>query len=222
MTVATCPPTSASVHRRRRTSLGPNHFGTQSPRPTVVVVGGASGLDEVGVDRLRPVFASGIVPVVAEHGAVGVDGGTFSGVMRLLGEARAVLSTGSPLLGVVAAGTVQLPGWRARNDAGAVLEPNHTHFVIVRGDRWGVESPWIAQTSTVLAGSTRSITLLVDGGEIAYADVERSIEAGRRLVAVAASGRTADTLTAGFAGSESDERAQASADSGLVRSGADR
>ncbi|WP_445270823.1 hypothetical protein, partial [Streptomyces sp. DSM 41634] len=55
------------------------------PRPTVVVVGGAAGLDATDMDRLRPLFASGIAPVMEKYGAVGVDGGTLAGVMQLFG-----------------------------------------------------------------------------------------------------------------------------------------
>ncbi|HZE16128.1 MAG TPA: hypothetical protein VE197_10690, partial [Mycobacterium sp.] len=60
-------------------------LGLSPPRPTVVVVGGAGGLDRAGIERLRPVIATGIVPVLERLGAAAVDGGTLSGVMRMLG-----------------------------------------------------------------------------------------------------------------------------------------
>ena len=108
-------------------------LGLQPPRPTVVVVGGAGGLDEADIDRLRPIFSSGIVPELERHRAAVVDGGTLAGVMRLCGETRASLAASFPLVGVVAAGTVQLPGRPAPPD-GAALEPHHSHFLIVPGD----------------------------------------------------------------------------------------
>ncbi len=111
-------------------------LGLQPPRPTVVVVGGAGGLDEADIDRLRPIFGSGIVPELERHRAAVVDGGTLAGVMRLCGETRASLEASFPLVGVVAAGTVQLPGRPAPPD-GAVLEPHHSHFLIVPGDDMG-------------------------------------------------------------------------------------
>ncbi|MET0164722.1 MAG: hypothetical protein ABW318_06925 [Vicinamibacterales bacterium] len=186
------------------------------PRPTLVVVGGAGGFDEADMDRMRALFESGIVPVMVKYGAVGVDGGTLAGVMRLFGEARA--ASGVPLVGVAAAGTVTLPGKPAPQQDAADLEPHHTHFVIVPGDQWGAESPWIAQTATVLADSAPSVTLLINGGEIAYADVERSVHAGRSVVAVAGSGRTADQFAAAVAGESADGRAAALIPSGLIRS----
>ena len=194
-----------------------NILGLQPPRPTVVVVGGAGGLDEADIDRLRPIFGSGIVPELERHRAAVVDGGTLAGVMRLCGETRASLAASFPLVGVVAAGTVELPGRPAPPD-GAALEPHHSHFLIVPGDSWGAEAPWIAQTASVLAGTSPSVTVLVNGGQIAYDDVERSVQAGRRVVVVAGSGRTADALAGAVDGAQSDERAQAVAASGLISS----
>jgi hypothetical protein len=184
-------------------------LGLNPPRPTVVVVGGAAGLEEAHTDSLRAVFAVGIAPVMESCRAIGVDGGTQSGVMRLFGEAHAATRATFPLVGVVAAGTVQLP---------QELEPNHTHFVIAPGEEWGAEAEWIARTATVLAGGAGSVTVLVNGGEIAYSDVQRSVEAGRPVFVVAGSGRTADVFADALAGVPADERAAALVDSGLIRS----
>jgi SLOG in TRPM, prokaryote len=191
-------------------------LGLHPPRPTVVVVGGAASLEKTGIDGLRPLFATGITPVMQRYGAVGVDGGTPFGVMRLSGEARAVAVPAFPVVGVVAAGTVQLPRGKPFNHAETVLEAHHTHFVIVPGDNWGDEAPWIARTATVLAGAASSITVLIGGGEIAYADVGHSVEAGRRVVVVAGSGGTADRLVDALAGATADQRSAALIESGLI------
>ena len=191
-------------------------LGLAPPRPTVTVVGGAGGLDETGLDSLRSIFLSGIVPMLQLYNAAAVDGGTLSGVMRLIGEARAQLGASFPLVGVAAAGTVRLPGRQAPPEVDTALEPHHTHFIIVPGDEWGAESPWIAQTTSVLAGGRPSVTVLINGGEIAYADIERSVQAHRRVVVVAGSGRTADAIAAALVGDVSDERAERLAGTGLI------
>jgi SLOG in TRPM, prokaryote len=191
-------------------------LGLQSPRPTVVIVGGAAGLKHL--DRVRPAFVEAIVPVMEQYGAVGVDGGTQSGVMRVFGEARAAAQAKFPLVGVVAAGTVQLPHTQATRDTDAVLEPNHTDFVFVPGRKWGAEAPWIARTATVIAATAPSITVLINGGHIAYADVERSIETGRCVIVIAGSGRTADVFDRALAGASGDQRAATLARSGLIHS----
>ena len=56
--------------------------------------------------------------------------------------------------------------------------------------------------------------MLVEGGEIALADVEASVAAGRRVIVVAGSGRTADAL----AGAAGGPRLDALRASGLVES----
>jgi hypothetical protein len=58
----------------------------------------------------------------------------------------------------------------------------------------------------------------VNGGDITYLDVEHSVAAGRPVVVVAGTGRTADALARAVAGSPtaSDGRAARIARSGLV------
>jgi hypothetical protein len=192
-------------------------LGLTPPRPTVVIVGGAGGLDEVGMGRLHPIFTSVVMPILERSAAVAVDGGTDSGVMRMSGEARSTLGAAFPLVGVVAAGTVQLPGRPAPPNTDTVLEPHHTHFLIVPGDEWGAEAPWIADTATVLAAGGPSVTLLINGGQIAYTDLERSVAAGRPVIVIAGSGRTADAIADALDGINQEDRAQALAQSGLVR-----
>jgi TRPM family ion channel len=192
-------------------------LGLHPPRPTVVVVGGAAGLEEARMNGLRPLFADVIAPAMHRYGAVGVDGGTGFGVMRLFGEARGAGDATFPLLGVVAAGPVQL----LRRDGPsshvpATLEPNHTHFVVVPGQEWGAEAPWIARTATVLSGGAPSVTVLVNGGEIAYSDVRHSLEAGRPIVVVSGSGGTADVFADALAGGPGAGRVAALVGSGLI------
>lgn len=196
-------------------------LGLMPPRPTVVVVGGAGGLEEADLDRLRSLFTEAIVPAIQAHHAAGVDGGTLSGVMRLFGETRAAAGAGFPLVGVAAEGTVLLPGDACSGDVcsggQAELETRHSHFVIVPGDQWGDESPWIARAATILAGGAPSITVLINGGQIALDDVERSREAGREVIVIEGSGRSADALTAALAGATADDRAAEIAARGGLR-----
>ena len=192
-------------------------LGLHPPRPTLVIVGGAAGLQDARIDGLRPVFATGIAPVMQRCGAVGVDGGTPFGVMHLFGEARAGMQGAFPLVGVVAAGTVKLPRGQPFAHAETVLDPNHTHFVVVPGDKWGAEAPWIADTATVLAGATPSVTVLVNGGRIAYSDVQHSVEAGRPVIVIAHSGGTADLFAGAVAGAPADHRTATLVGSGLIR-----
>ncbi len=200
-------------------------LGLRGERPVLVVVGGAGGLDEGGREGLSVLFRQALVPVAVAGQAVVVDGGTDSGVMQLIGQARAAAETaaeaaagasGFPLVGVAAENTVMLPGDGAEPGDRAPLEANHSHFVLVPGSSWGDESPWIARVATEIAGNAPSATILINGGEIAFQDVARSLEAGRPVLVVAGTGRTADKIAAAVNGDRTDEQAARLADSRLV------
>lgn len=191
-------------------------LGLHGSRPVIVLVGGAGGLDDGDADRLGSLFVDGLISTAIRCGAAAVDGGTMSGVMRLLGEAHHAAAAATPLVGVAAVGTIIIPGDPAPDAEAAALEPHHTHFVLVPGDEWGAEAAWIADVAAAVASGMPSVTVLVNGGEIAYDDVERSIAAGRPVITLAGSGRTADQLAAALRGGAADPRARSLAASGLV------
>src|SRR5437868_4566660 len=182
--------------------------------PVLVVVGGASRMSASEVRRLAPLFDQVLAPLAQRLGATVVDGGTDTGVMRLMGAARGDSGAGFPLIGVIVEELTD-DATRASVD-GVNLEPNHTHFVFVPGSEWGEEAPWLARLATVVSGSNPSATVLVNGGEIAVEDVRHSVDAGRRVVALDGSGRTADALAAAIRGKRSDPELAALAASGLV------
>jgi hypothetical protein len=166
--------------------------------------------------RLRPLFARGLAPLAERLGVVVIDGGTDAGVMHLIGRARSWAGATFPLLGVAAAGTVRFPGHHPAPDDVWPLDAHHTLFVLVPGAEWGDEAPWIARVATELAGGWPSVTVLANGGEIAYLDVECSLHAGRPVLAIAGSGRTADRVASAVRGGPADTRAVRLAASGLV------
>ena len=190
--------------------------GLPSQAPVLVVIGGAGRLDTAELRRLTPLFTDGLAPAIEKVGAVAVDGGTDAGVMRLLGDAREAKSATFPLVGVVAEGTVHLPGTASSRTDAANLEPHHTHFVLVPGDQWGDESSWITATASRLAGAAPSLTVLVNGGDIAYRDASLSVEAGRPLVVIRGSGRAADEIASAIRAEPSDPRAHQIVTSRLV------
>jgi hypothetical protein len=183
--------------------------------PTLVLVGGADGLTGAALNQLRALFVDTIAPLVQETGAQVIDGATDAGVVQLIGRARGQLELTFPLIGVAAIGNVAVPGEVSGPDA-VQLEPNHSHFLLVAGEGWGEESPWIARLASALANGEPSLTLLVNGGEISWTDVSASIAEGRSIVAVAGSGGTADAVVAHLLGTHSDRRVEPLASSGLL------
>jgi hypothetical protein len=189
------------------------------PRPTLVLVGGASHLGESELQQVRSLFIEALVPLAKKWQAVVVDGGTDAGIMRLMGQARAEANATFALVGVCPRELVITPMQEPLQDA-VPLEPNHTHFVMVQGDRWGDESETLAKVATAIAGEMPSVTVLINGGEITWQDAKANVDEGRSLIVVEGTGRTADILAAALdrAGEMGqDQRAAALLASNLVR-----
>ncbi|MEY3867604.1 MAG: hypothetical protein RLZZ338_1495 [Cyanobacteriota bacterium] len=194
------------------------NLGLQKACPIIVLVGGASGIHDRDMISLRQMFVEVLAPRAQSLGAIVVDGGTDAGIMQLMGNARAQMGGTFPLIGVAAIGTVVLPDTTPMRPDAAALEPNHTHFVLVPGSNWGDESPWLASLASELSQGKPSLTVVINGGEITWQDVEQSIKVGRPVLTIAGSGRTADKIAAALAGKETDERAKDLIASGQVNS----
>jgi SLOG in TRPM, prokaryote len=192
-------------------------LGLSSPRPVIVVVGGASKLSEVDRERLRSLFLTVLAPLAESLNAYVVDGGTDAGIMQMMGEARYQTGGTFPLIGVTAVGLATLPNQPPPAEDACALEPHHTHFVLVPGSQWGDESAWIAAIASTLSGFCPSVTVLINGGEITWKDAQESVKAKHPIVAISGSGRTADILVAALNGTVEDDRAPALVDSGLLQ-----
>lgn len=187
---------------------GVDALGLRRGRPVVVLVGGADGMSEDDRALADEMLRKAVFPLLDRLGAAVIDGGTDSGVMRVAGRARDAVAGRFPLVGVVPAG--------AAADIDATLEPFHTHLLLVPGASWGDGAPWLAGVASVIAGEGRSVTLVVNGGAITYDDIAHSLGAGRPIVVVAGTGRTADAIAAASAGRRSDPRAESVAASPLT------
>jgi SLOG in TRPM, prokaryote len=188
-------------------------LGVDVRRPVLVSVGGAGGMTSADLAVMAEALAP-VIPALDGWGAAIVDGGTDSGVMKVMGRLRAAAGARFPLVGVAAEGTVILPGTSGRPDA-AGLEPHHTQVILVPGQAWGDESPWLSRIAAAIAAGQPSLTLVVNGGQITYDDIDHSLLAGRPVIILAGTGRTADTIAAAAHGDTGDPKAaQAAASPG--------
>lgn len=190
-------------------------LGFQPPRRTLVNVGGAGKMSKEDMERVRLLFDRVVGPLAALYGIVVVDGGTAAGVMRVAGEVRA--AAGFDLIGVAAVGTVKIPGRDQQPPQGADLDAHHSHFVLVPGTAWGAESGWISDVASTLSVDQPSATLLSNGGDIAWDDVDVSVRARRPVIVVAGTGRTADMLAGAVRGDRTNARAESLVASGLIQ-----
>lgn len=165
-----------------------NQLGIPHPKPVIVLVGGASGIG--WLDKFPMRKAIGVITKLAEKTqSVVLDGGTQAGIMQEIGKQRKKGKYSFPLVGVVFDSLIM------KEDPKSILDPNHTHFFLIPGDDWGDESAWISKIATSIAGDNKSITILVNGGNISRTDVEYSLLENRPVFIMRGTGRLADEIT---------------------------
>lgn len=171
-------------------------LGVKQPKALIIVTGGAVGLDEALKSRLAQLFSRGIARAAATTEALILDGGTQAGVMALMGQGVADRGRKSILLGVAPAGRVTYPGGPAEGsiEDGAPLDPNHSHFVLVKSDEWGGETDTMFEVAKVLAKGIPVVTILANGGATAKDEVLRSVQQGWPVLVIEGSGRLADEI----------------------------
>jgi hypothetical protein len=165
-----------------------NQLGISRPKKVIVLIGGAYGigvLDKLAVKKAVEVVAR----LAEEMNAVVVDGGTQAGVMTEIGSQRKNHKFSFPLIGVA------FDSLLAKEDPKKILDPNHTHFIFIPGEEWGDESSWIARIATHIAAGEKSITVLINGGEISQQDVQCSLNEDRHVFIMRGTGRLADEIT---------------------------
>ena len=166
------------------------------PKALLIVIGGANNLDESTKATLFPLFSNGIAATAAEIGALIIDGGTKSGIMELMGQGVAEQEHQSVLLGVAPEGKVcyQSQSTNGVDDAKTPLDPNHSHFILVKGDKWGDETSTMFGIAHELAKHSPVVTVLASGGDIAKQEVLQSVRQGWPIVVITDTGQLADTI----------------------------
>lgn len=189
----------------------------------ICVLGGASGLHEVLVPRLRSLIVGGVARVAARRRAHVLDGGTDSGIMRMLGagveSVRATAQWGeqgdatepSAFIGVCPARCVRVSPGRseegeedfgslvaaveaARDTSLVDLEPHHTHFVLADGRKWGSETGVMFALAAALAANAPAVAIVANGGSISRQEVLQAVRCRIPLLVLKGTGRLADEL----------------------------
>jgi len=165
--------------------------------PVIVLIGG--GIDEKQADATRRAIQT-ISKIAEDVKAVVICGGTDMGVMAEIGTIRWQNHYKFPLVGIA---PEELVTWADGPDSTKFLwwgtqrwqlEPHYTHFILVPGSEFGDESPWIVDAATIISKDHRSVTILVNGGEVSRKDIDLSLEFGRPVIAVSGTGRLADKI----------------------------
>jgi hypothetical protein len=157
------------------------------PNSVIVLVGGARGIGWWDQFPMRKAIRI-IARLAEETRSVVVDGGTQAGIMTEIGKQRKQNKYSFPLIGVV------FDSLLMKKEPGSILDPNHTHFFLIPGDHWGDESAWISKIATHISGHKKSITILVNGGQISRKDVGYSVMEARPTFVMRGTGRMADEI----------------------------
>ncbi len=161
-------------------------------RAMIVVHGGASAMEPQHAALVRTWAAAALAPLADAHAILVVDGGTDTGTGQALGAARQTTGARFPLLGVVPEGCALYPGGPPPEAQRIRLNPWHTHFALVEGSAFGVESALLV--GLLGAVPVPGLALVVNGGQIVLDEVHAQAGRGQRLVALRGSGRAADAL----------------------------
>ena len=162
-----------------------------APHALLILSGGAGQTADAMLRRLTSLFDA-IGAALARQGVTVIDGGTQSGVMALMGQALDRSGHTAPYIGVLPAHAPISDDQRGED----ILEPHHSHFVLIEADRWGDECDLMGRLAGRLSERVPSLLLLVNGGEVALQDLAWNVHQGREIVVLAGSGRLADEIAA--------------------------
>jgi SLOG in TRPM, prokaryote len=181
-------------------------LGLSRPRGLIVLNGGTTELPPDLAVSLGSSLRDGLARVSIEEELTVVTGGTDAGIFALFGQGLDD-ERKAPCIGVVPAGRVTWPGreWATERSPGdeepVPLEPHHSHFLLVEGDEWGVETDAMLALSGALSAGVPSLAVLAGGGAGARREVLAHARAGRELIVLAGTGRFAEKLAEASAGS---------------------
>jgi hypothetical protein len=161
-------------------------------RGIIVLHGGAGGMEPDRIEEVRRFLVTSLAPFAEQHRLLLVDGGTRAGAMQAMGDARHQIGGTYPLVGVCPSDLVAYPGGPPPGDPRCPLDAHHSHFILVEGSRFGVESALLV--GLLRAAERPGFALIINGGKIVNHEAQAHAGQGNMLVTVQGTGRAADAL----------------------------
>jgi hypothetical protein len=143
-------------------------------------------------------FSQGVARAALDADALIIDGGTHSGVMKLIGQGVADHGYKTRLLGVTPVGKALYPGGPALDgveDAGP-LDPNHSHFCLA-GKEWGDETETLFALAKQIVDQDVPVVAVLAGSSALGIAKDEMLRCARNqwpIVVLAGSGPLADQL----------------------------
>lgn len=162
----------------------------------LVINGGAKGLTGEAKAALIDLFTKVLAPLAEKYNMLLVDGGTWDGIMQANGAARHSIRGTYKLLGIA-------PGGAAKQEDGpprdakmwpCLVEPAHSHLILVEEGGWGNETDFMFQVVAEAAKGRPSVAIISNGGPITVNEALANVRQGRHLIVIKNSGRFADDL----------------------------
>ena len=184
---------------------------SSKPKSIILIFGGASGnLDtsDTSITILHQILDD-VLQYAADNDAIIIDGGTKSGIMEIVGQrASKIEQSKKPIIiGVAPAGLISLfnstkqednyknEGDNDRENDKVLLDPNHSHFVLVEGDKWGDETIKLFEIASSLSTSDIPIVaLLAGGGRISKKEILFCINQNWPVIVIEKTGYLADEI----------------------------
>lgn len=174
------------------------------PQGLLVLSGGAGLMDEETSARMRSFFQT-LAAIVKSKQLMVIDGGTSAGIMALMGEALFREGGSAIHIGVVPAKAEADSEGKIAED---ILEPHHSHFVLVETNQWGREVTAMYGLVEYFSKNTPSAILLVNGGGLSLQEIQHGVRQGHIIVIFAGSGRLADEIARAIQHPEMHARAE--------------
>ena len=173
-------------------------LGITTPAPVILVCGGADTLDPAIAPKLTQLIGRGLLRAGRAAGAVIIDGGTDAGVMALIGRTAGTTSEPIILIGVAPEALIQRPDISDVEASGGrvALAPNHTHFVLTHGEKWGDETPVMFDLVQAIAGKLPITVVMIGGGPATLSEILHAVRRYWRVLIIAGSRGAADELLA--------------------------
>ncbi len=208
------------------------------PRGIITVSGGAGNFPVDIVEQTKRIIQTVIVPLTLEYDLLVVDGGTASGVVKLIGEAFAEQRTadssvrpteadrtGHFLMGFVPASKITYPGFKRARQSYTPLEPNHFSFVLViDAKEWGGEVKTLYKFLDYLSTHRHIpiVNLVVNGGRITIKEVYYATRQGWPVIVLDGSKRATEVMVAAAGGASQRTLIELLEQRGLTRNTRDR
>jgi hypothetical protein len=173
-----------------RLGLQPTHNDGR----VILACGGADNLEGQPLARAQAVLGDAVVAAAKLTRAAVLDGGTSSGVMKIIGAARARDPKAMPVqIGVAPASQVCYPGSKP-GDGRVPLDENHSHFILAPGSEWGSETGLLIGLADAFAVHGRCVVVLAGGGKVARSEILESVRRGWPVFVIGGTAGVADEI----------------------------